>query len=337
MKTILCIFLCLLTCCASAQQRAVIGFYNVENLYDTINDPTKNDDEYTPEGPLKWNTARYHTKLRHLGFSISCIGNGKGVSGPDIIGLCEIENASVLADLVRDSSLKKQQYAYVLIEGPDVRGVDVALLYKKNSFEVESSKTVAIRFSKDTALRTRDILVVKGKLFGEEIAVLVNHWPSRRGGETKSRENRNTAARMARRIADSLEHVHVGIKIIIMGDFNDDPINASVKKYIRTYAVKGQEKAGMYFNAFENLYSKGIGTLAYKDNWNLFDQLVLNQNFWVESSKGWKFEEARVHNLLFLRSDYGNFKGYPFRSYSGGIYTGGYSDHFASYIFLRKN
>ena len=319
-----------------AQQTAIVSFYNLENFYDTIDDPLKSDEEFTPTGSLKYNSARYQKKIKHLAKAIADLGKAVGSRGPDLLGVCEVENATALNDLIADSALGNKHYGFVLIEGPDARGVDPALIFRKKSFEVVDSKSYAVQLPKDTAYRTRDILFVRGKLFGEEVAVLVNHWPSRRGGELKSRENRNAAARRARYIADSVERVHIGIKIIIMGDLNDDPVNACVKKYIGTFEKPGQERSGMYYNPFESLYKKGIGTLAYKDNWNLFDQIMFNQNVWSVDNTGWRVAEARVHNLVYLRGDYGNFKGYPYRTYSGGIYTGGYSDHFASYVLLKR-
>ncbi len=336
MKTKLVLFITLSVGLVRAQTTAVVGFYNLENLYDTIDDPLKSDEEFTPKGSLSYTSVRYHKKIAHLAKAICDIGAYRKIAGADLLGICEVENAGVLEDLVKDSALKNLQYAYVLLEGPDARGVDPALLYKKNSFEVLESKSFAVHLPKDTAYKTRDILLVRGKLFGEDMAIFVNHWPSRRGGELKSRENRNAAARRLRYLADSVERNNTGIKIILMGDLNDDPVNECVKKYIGTFEKVGQEKSGLYYNPFESLFKKGIGSLAYKDSWNLFDQLMFNQNFWIADNKGLRVVEARIHNLVYLRSDYGNFKGYPFRTYSGGIYTGGYSDHFAAYVILKR-
>lgn len=336
MKTFVCYFLCLYATTMSAQ-RAVIGFYNLENLYDTIDDPLKNDDEFTPRGNLQWTQQRYTTKLRHLAYAVAAMGKPGHSVGPDLLGVCEAENKQVLEDLAGDSILRAQRYGVVLIEGPDQRGVDPGLLYKKTSFTVLESKAFPVKLKKDTAHKTRDILMVKGELYGEPMVVFVNHWPSRRGGELNSRENRNSAARRLRWLADSIAQQAPGIKIILMGDLNDDPVNESVKKYLRTFSDNKDPVAGYFFNPFEQLYNKGIGSLAYKDNWNLFDQILLDQNCWQAQPNTFNFVKAGVNNAVFLRNDYGNFKGYPYRTYSGGIYTGGYSDHFGTFIVFERH
>jgi hypothetical protein len=314
---------------------AVIAFWNVENLYDTINDPRKNDEDFLPQGPNVWTGERYRRKIGRLSEVISKMGAEITAAGPSLLGLCEVENGSVLKDLLEAPALKPRNYQYILIEGPDARGVDPAFVYNPMHFRLSHAVSYPVRLVSDSVHRTRDILVVSGYLDGDALCVLVNHWPSRRGGELASRENRNAAARTARRIADSVSRRDPSCQVIIMGDLNDDPVNESVKKHIGTYDRESESGQGRFFNPMESLYRKGTGTLAWQDSWNLFDQIILSDN-WLSGDSRWKFRGARVFNKPFLRSDHGNFKGYPFRTYSGGSYTGGYSDHFPSYIFVCK-
>lgn len=315
---------------------SAIGFWNVENLYDTLNDPWKNDDDFTKDGINNWTGDRYWTKIDHLSTVISQIATDVTPDGLAILGLCEIENRTVIQDLIHSRHLKKRNYQFVHIEGPDARGVDPSFIYNPVYFSMKKAVTYRVRLVTDSAHKTRDILVVSGTFSGEPLAVLVNHWPSRRGGELLSRANRNGAAKIARRIADSISKEDPQTKIVIMGDLNDDPVNESVKKGIGTFDDLRFPKEGSFFNPMEKLFKQGIGTLAWQDSWNLFDQIILNKPWFPNAYKTWQYYAVRVYSKDFLKTDHGNFKGYPFRTYSGGAYTAGYSDHFASYIIIVK-
>jgi hypothetical protein len=339
------VFILFLTFCLKSQRLqsdkhyhiSAIGFWNVENLYDTLNDKWKNDEDFTPEGVNAWNGKRYWVKIDRLAETIQGMAADATPEGLAILGLCEVENKEVVADIVRHEKLKSRNYQVVLIEGPDARGVDPALIYNPRFFICQRAVSYPVKLVTDSNHKTRDILVVSGLFLGEPLAVLVNHWPSRRGGEISSRPNRNAAARVAKRIADSISISIPDSKIIVMGDLNDDPTNECVKKHIGTFASIRDAKPGLFFNPMEDLYKKGIGTLAWQDTWSLFDQILLNQK-WIcdRDLNTWQFYKAKVHNKDFLKGDFGNFKGYPFRTYSGGTYTGGYSDHFPSYIIIVK-
>jgi hypothetical protein len=315
---------------------AAIGFYNVENLYDTLNDIWKNDEDFTPEGTNAWTGDRYWVKIDHLGKAISEMATDITPDGLAILGLCEVENKSVVDDLARSEHLKKRNYQVVHIEGPDHRGVDPSFVYNPSYFRVKHAVAYHVKLPTDSTHKTRDILVVSGLFMGEPLAVLVNHWPSRRGGELRSRENRNAAAKLARKIADSITSSQPDVKVAIMGDLNDDPTNDCVKKCIRTYEDIKMARKDEYYNPMEKLFKQGIGTLAYQDSWNLFDQIMLNDNWLPRDYKSWQYYTVRINNKPYLKADYGNYKGYPFRTYSGGTYTAGYSDHFASYIIVAK-
>ncbi|MDZ4663850.1 MAG: hypothetical protein SGJ15_03135 [Bacteroidota bacterium] len=314
---------------------SAIGFWNVENLYDTLNDVWKNDEEFTPSGTNAWTGPRYWTKIDRLAEVISMMATNVTPDGLAIIGLCEIENKSVVEDLVKNPRLKKRNYKVVHIEGPDARGVDPSFIYNPTYFTVIKSVSYHVQLV-DTGYKTRDILVVSGLFNGEAMSFLINHWPSRRGSELRSRPGRINAAKMARHIADSIYKNDPEAKIAIMGDLNDDPTNESVKKHIGTYGDLKEAVAGDYFNPMEKLFESGIGTLAWKDSWNLFDQILLNKPFIPNDYRSWNYYTVRVFNKAFLKSDYGNFKGYPFRTYSGSSYTAGYSDHFPVYIVIAK-
>ena len=315
---------------------SAIGFWNVENLYDTLNDKWKSDEDFTPEGINRWTGSRYWTKIDHLSTVISQMATDVTPDGLAILGLCEIENKSVVLDLVNSAALKKRNYQFVHIEGPDARGVDPSFIYNPLYFKVNRAVSYRVKLVTDSTHKTRDILVVSGFFCGEPLTVLVNHWPSRRGGEMLSRANRNRAAKIARHIADSVSKGNSATKILIMGDLNDDPVNKSVKDCIGTYADLRYANDTLYFNPMEKLYKAGIGTLAWQDSWNLFDQILLDKNWIPHNYETWQYYRVRIFNKDYLKADHGNFKGYPFRTYSGGSYTGGYSDHFASYIIIAK-
>jgi endonuclease/exonuclease/phosphatase family metal-dependent hydrolase len=315
---------------------AAIGFWNVENLYDTLNDRWKNDEEFTPYGTNAWTGKRYRIKIDRLAEVISQMATDVTPDGLAILGLCEVENKTVVKDLVRSPRLVKRNYQIIHIEGPDMRGVDPSFIYNPRYFKVTNAVSYPVRLVTDTGHKTRDILVVSGLFGGEPLTVLVNHWPSRRGGEMRSRPNRNAAAKVARRIADSVTAANPKAKVLIMGDLNDDPVNECVKKNIGTYAEITQASDKLYFNPMEKPFKEGIGTIAWQDSWNLFDQILLNRPFIPGHYDTWQYYNVRIFNKPFLRHDFGNLKGYPFSTYTIGTYTGGYSDHFPVYIVLAR-
>lgn len=326
---------CLLTSNTNNQQfeTAVVGFYNLENLFDTLDSPHTEDSEFLPNGAKQWNTPKYEEKLNHLAKVISEIGLKGNPDGAAILGVCEIENKSVLEDLVKQPSIKNRNYGIVHYDSPDHRGVDVGLLYAPKYFEVTNSKSYTLHMGEDFA--TRDQLLVSGKLRGEQVHFIVCHWPSRRGGEKASRPKRVAAAELAKHIMDSITAIEPNAKIMMMGDLNDDPSSVSVKKTFKPKSDPTLVNDQDYFNPMFKLNKQGIGTLAWRDNWNLFDQMVMTSAF-VKDETGFKYFKTYVFNENYLRQQDGNFKGYPFRSYVGPNYQGGYSDHFPVFtIFTR--
>ena len=315
-----------------------VAFYNVENLFDIENDSLIFDDDRTPDGKDNWTQYRYQQKLLHISKVLSDIGTDVTVTSPDIIGICEVENRQVINDLLNQPLLQNKNYSVIHFDSPDERGIDVALLYKENAFLPTSftSHRLLIFNNEEQRNYTRDQLVVGGLLDNEQMYFMVNHWPSRSGGAVRSKPNRVAAAKLNRRIIDSLQYLNPLSKIISMGDLNDDPIDDSLKKVLKTKGKKKKLQAGDLYNPMEKMHKKGIGSLAYRDKWNLFDQIYFTENFINTDEDTYRFWKAGVFNAPYLITKKGQYKGYPFRTYSGGNYTGGYSDHFPVYLYLIK-
>lgn len=308
-----------------------VAFWNIENLYDTLNDPNKNDDEFTPNGAKKWYGERYNKKLEKLSEIIEKMGDE---DGPEIMGLCEIENKNVLQDLISTPLLKNRRYGIVHFDSPDRRGVDVALIYKVNYFKPLFSSSIGVRDSSDKKFITRDILVVTGILNNDTVTFMVNHWPSRRGGG--SEDKRLLAASVAKKQVDSIVALNPNAKIILMGDFNDDPINKSIQNILGGKTENRITSPKDLYNPMFEMFKKGVGTLAFNDSWNLFDQMIMTQALLKNENKKYFYKDnsagSYVKKVQIQKE--GRYEGYPFRTYSGNNFTNGYSDHFPVYIYL---
>jgi len=321
----------------SSQQKSTvkirtIAFYNVENLFDTENDSLTFDDDRTPEGKDQWTQERYKQKIENISKVISHIGLKESKTSPDLIGLCEIENKKVLEDLISHPTLQKMNYGIVHFDSPDERGIDVAFIYKKANFLPTSFQSRRLLLQNIDGERdyTRD------QLDDEQIYCIVNHWPSRSGAAARSKPNRLAAAKLNKRIIDSIVKIDHTAKIISMGDFNDDPIDDSLRKILKTIGKKKNLEENDFFNPMEKLFKKGVGSLAYRDKWNLFDQFYFTANLLEKEGGSYRFWKANVFTPPYLFTKKGKYKGYPFRTYAGGNYTGGYSDHFPVYMYLIK-
>ncbi|AQS94753.1 endonuclease [Polaribacter sp. BM10] len=317
-----------------------IAFYNLENLFDTINDVSLND-EASPIMELKFNRSKvYWDKIDKLSSTISKIGFEKSNTSPAIIGVSEIENLNVLEDLINSKHLKDKDYGIVHYDSPDKRGIDVALLYQKRYFKPIYHEAFNPNIYKENKkIFTRDQLLVSGYLDDELIHVIVNHWPSRRGGESKSRPLREKAAYQNLKIIEKIRSENENAKILTMGDFNDDPINSSFKNVLKTKSRKKNVLEKDIYNPYEDLYRRGFNTLAYRDKLNLFDMILISSTLLNKDKKdfsSYKMFKAMIFNKQFLSHKKGKFKGYPFRSFSNGSYTGGYSDHYPVYMYLIK-
>ncbi len=317
-----------------------VAFYNVENLFDFEDDPITFDDDRTPEGKDHWTEEIYNAKLVNTAKVIAEIGSDVTGTAPALIGLCETENRRVLEDLINQESLLKNDYGIVQYESPDRRGIDVALLYQKRLFVPTNTKAYPLYIydNNDNTKRvyTRDQLLVSGMLDGEKIHVIVNHWPSRSGGEARSRYKRNKAGELNRHIIDSLFSEDPYAKVITMGDFNDDPTNESIKEHLNAKDKKEGMELKELYNPMESMHKKGLGTLAYRDGWNLFDQMIVSTELTKEDYSSYRLYKAGIYNKTYLANPRGRYKGYPYRSFTGGGFTGGYSDHFPVYLLLIK-
>ena len=317
-----------------------IAFYNVENLFDTENDPITFDDDRTPDGKDHWTEEIYQSKLKNMAKVIAEIGKNVSGTAPAIVGVCETENRKVLDDLVNQDALINEDYGIIQFDSPDRRGIDVALLYRKNIFTPTNytKHELLIYDNNDVTKRifTRDQLVVSGLLDGDKIHLIVNHWPSRSGGEARSRHKRLKAAELNKHIIDSLFSIDPYSKIITMGDLNDDPTSPSVKKVLNTKADKDEVGLKELYNPMEEMYKQGLGSLAWRDGWNLFDQMIISAAFLDKDYSSYRFYQAGIYNKSYLANPRGRYKGYPYRSFANGSYTGGYSDHFPVYIYLIK-
>lgn len=285
-----------------------VAFYNLENLFDTIHDSGKNDYEFLPEGKKNWTSEKYQDKLNKLSRVVLSIDSDW--QGPDVIGLCEVENLKVLLDLVKTTNLKHQNYGIVHHESPDPRGIDVALLYKKDKLKWVSDTAISIPNTK-----TRDILRVDLKNSKDTLSFYVNHWSSRRGGETKSAPKRAYQASVLR--ANLLLNHH---PIVIMGDFNDTPQDQSILTHAQFLCTH---------SSFTNMACQATGTLKHKQDWQTFDQIIISDHLYPFSSP------MVVHQKTFLLEKDHTYTGEkPFRAFKGDIYTGGFSDHLPVYIKL---
>lgn len=327
--------LALISLSVSAQNKQlnayVIGFYNLENLFDTINDPNKNDEQYLPGGDYGWGKLKYESKLQRMSYAIS-----KMPKNLAILGVSEVENIGVLEDLVKQPLVAERNLRPILVEGPDRRGVDVGLLYNAKMFEPTNVTSTTVKSSIDD-FYTRDQLCVSGKLDGEEIHVIVLHWPSRGGGERRSAPRRADAALTTKHICDSLFAIDPDAKIVVMGDLNDDPTNASVVEHLGASGSSDGLKQSQLFNTTYRLYKKGIGSLAYQDQWNLFDQIIISEKWLSSNRETLTFWRTEIFNKEFLAQQSGKYKGYPLRTHSGGVWTNGYSDHFPTLMWVVKS
>lgn len=319
-------------------QVAAVGFYNFENLFDTEDDPNIRDEEFTPEGRRRWTNELYQDKLKNLSRVISELGTELTPDGLAILGICEIENRKVLEDFVKQPAVAERNYQIIHYDSPDERGIDVALIYQSKYFEVTKSTPIPLMIYNDDGERnfTRDVLHVEGKLDGEPLHVLVNHWPSRSGGEKRSQPGRNAAALICKEVKDSLRKIDPQVKIIVMGDLNDDPTSPSVKQVLSCKYNKKDVRRGDFYNPMHQYFKKGFGTTAWRDAWSLFDQVIVSSGLMTKRQAGYRFYKAVVYNKPYLIQKKGRYKGYPFRTFDFDNYMAGYSDHLPVYTFLIK-
>lgn len=344
------VFLCaliLISACDSPNQNTMtaqddtrirIAFYNVENLFDTADDPAIEDEEFLPDSPKKWTEQRYQQKLDNLAEVIASIHY------PHILGLAEIENRKVLEDLINHQNLKSYGYQIVHDDSPDMRGIDVALLYRSAFFAPFLTRSIQIEFASDD-YQTREILKVSGVLgrqkdtISDTVHVLVNHWPSRSGGLAKSEPRRITAATYSRQLVNELLDTHPDANVIVMGDFNDEPDNRSINVTLEAKGALNALDQNDLFNPMYALKQEGKGSYNFRGTWNMLDQIILSQPLLYgqpgQPDINYKEGSATVFKEDWLLQQEGKYAGYPFRTYGGNQYLGGYSDHLPVYIELE--
>lgn len=317
--------------CKQEKETMTIAFYNVENLFDTIDDPNKKDEEFTPEGRKKWDQKRYEKKLNDLAKVLSSIDS---VKLPAIIGLCEIENRKVVEDLIQTGKLAKAKYKVAHIESPDVRGIDVALAYQNKQFKFVSQEAIPINFEDAPDYKTRDILHVSGRLKGEDTHIFVNHWPSRIGGLEQSEPRRTFVASVLKNKVDEIIAENPSANIIIMGDMNDEPDNKSL---LETLSAKLPGSNSGLANLMFPLDQQNKGTYNYRNTWNMLDNLVVSKSMLDEKGLDVVGKEGHIFRKEWM--EFKNSKGeiYPNRTYGGPNYYGGISDHFPVYFQLQVN
>ena len=345
---ILILLLIPLTSCAQGKRSYVIGFYNLENLFDTYHDEGKNDYEYLPDGANQWTEAKYTKKLHNMASVIRAMKDENKIWHA-VLGVSEIENRHVLEDLVSQPEIAEANYQIVHYDGPDRRGVDVALLYRPNLFKVLESKSIPFDFNSSIAFslneeekayfRTRDILMVRGMLGNEMFAFFVAHLPSRiggKGGDLRSRGGEIMYQESMRLMAE-----YPGIKIVAMGDMNDNPTDPSMAVYM--HGKENIDEVGKedFFPPFVSMLKSGYGSLAYQGEWNIYDIIVVNAN--LCRGEGLKIRPivkkkfyGRIFNPPFMTQQEGPYAGTPFRTFSGGAFIGGYSDHYPTYIVVSN-
>jgi endonuclease/exonuclease/phosphatase family metal-dependent hydrolase len=297
------------------------------------------DKEFSPKGSNAWTMDKYDKKLTNMAFVLNEIA--KDFGGLVAVGVSEIGNRTVLEDLVATEPLKDRNWSIVHEDSPDWRGIDVGLLYDAERFKYLSHTTYPFPYEKglsqhvtDSGFKTRDVLVVFGLVAGEKLAILINHWPSRRGD--KSVISRELAASVDKHIYDSLVKADPTMHVIIMGDLNDDPTDPSCAIVLNAKENRNEVEKGGLFNTMWEKYRKGIGSLCYQGKWNLFDQIIISQSLLGDDYSMLKFYKAEIFNKDFLIQKTGKYKGYPLRTFSGGHFQNGFSDHFPTLIYLVK-
>jgi endonuclease/exonuclease/phosphatase family metal-dependent hydrolase len=326
---ILCLLLLFFSFVSYPQEQKLefsVLFYNVENLFDTIDDSISGDDEFTPMGDRHWTNKRFNGKI----FNISkVILNSSGFYPPDIIGLCEIENRNVLERLIQNSPLKTYFYKIIHKESPDHRGIDVALLY--NSNRVYPLDYQFLKLVNDgSVVQTREILYFSGIADQQDtLHFFINHWPSRYGGLLETKQDRTFAARLLRDKVDSLFQQNQNSKIIILGDFNDQPSDVSLKNELKVKEPATIIQENHLYNLSWQWIGKEPGTLKYQLQWSVFDQIIVSGSLLGKNAGlSTKPDYAKIVDLPFLLEKderYGGVK--PKRTYNGFSYNGGFSDH----------
>lgn len=306
-------------------QTFAIAFYNLENLFDPLENDNTLDKDFTPDGIYNWDDIKYRHKIDNLASTISKIGLTRSDMPPVLIGVCEVENESCLEDLIHSEALKSLDYGYVFHKSSDKRGIHVALLYQKKHFQITDTSAIMVNFEpKIEGESTRDILHVSGLLFREPIHLILNHWPSRTDGTNKTNHKRMSASIVVQNIIEEIKKKEKEAKIIIMGDFNDEPLSES----LQAYGDKG------FFNPMENFQKLKKGSVKFKGKWIMFDQILFNNH--LSEANWFDYQSTQIYVEPCLIQKSGRYRGSPKRTFVGSYYQGGYSDHFPVFIYFNS-
>ena len=317
----------------------IAAFYNFENFYDTVNNTTIDDEEFLPAGAKHYTSNIYHKKVSNLAAVVDKIGAEFNDDGPAILGAVEIENDTVLNDLTAHPLLKNKNYLFVHENSKDARGIDVALLYQPKYFTPLAHKSLTVELPSKNKLPyfTRDILYVKGILLKDTVHIYVNHWPSRRGGQKRSMEARTKAAKVCRAHINEVLAASPTAKIMVMGDLNDNPTDYSVSHALQSSGGLKMIKKSDLYNPWVEILAKGNGTLANRDAWGIFDQILVSQNWLPPLYQGRLFlGSSHIFKAFFMIEHQGRFKGYPLRTWDGNQFRDGFSDHFPTFVVLLE-
>jgi hypothetical protein len=317
---------------------AAVAFYNLENFFNPEDNPETNDEDFTPTGSHRYTEAIFVQKAKNMAEVLSQLGTEYSSDGAALIGVCEVEDDRALKVLLSQASLKERGYRFVRFDGPDKRGINVALIYSPKYFRVITAKSMNINLKFAGGGLTRDVLLVEGLLQEDTVFVLVNHWPSRSGGEAASASKRAAAADVNHKIVEQILAHDKNAKIIVMGDLNDDPVDISVAKVLGATGKKNKAiHEHMLYNPWVRYFERGIGTLSHNDKWNLFDQIILSPAWLTNNTGHWQYYQSRVFDKDFLKNSFGKYRGYPHRSFNGNKWINGYSDHFPTIVYLIKD
>lgn len=329
------LFISLFLCCSEHRPTVLSGdngslnllFYNVENLFDTQDDPRTADEEFTPAGKKMWTEERYQNKLLNLGKVIASANDCM----PDIIGLCEVENRKVLGDLIASPHFEKTNYSILHQDSPDGRGIDVALIYDPSRIQLEEAGYIQSTLPSGDRPNTRLILHARGTFNGSPFHVFVNHWPSRYGGQEKSEPNRLTVAYNLRQAINAVMSAEPDAQIVLMGDFNDYPNNKSLTDVLSA----GRKGEKLLTNLMWEQHKRGEGSYYYRGEWGALDQFIVSQN--LLDGEGAEVDQSSV---IFVRHEWMMYTdstgvAFPNRTYGGPNYYGGFSDHLPIFMTIR--
>jgi hypothetical protein len=319
---------------ADNKNEIAIAFYNCENFFDTVHNPAKEDEEFTPEGKYHYTQKIYEQKLHNLATVIQSMG---GEDGPAMVGMAEVENNTVLNDLIQQPEIEKRHYKFEWFDGPDPRGINVAMLYSPKYFKVIKAEPLYIDLTGVNGKSlTRDVLHVYGILSGDTVDVFVNHWPSRRGGEDESVPKRAIAAKVDRDAVDKVMKHNSNAKVIVMGDFNDNPTDNSITGILGAKGEQNEVSPSGLYDPFINIFKSGKGTEEYKHSWNLFDQVIISGSFLQNNQHKLHYDKAAIYKPDFIIDHYKGHEGEPHRSFVGTHWINGYSDHFPVILYLSR-